>query len=274
VLSFPDVANTGQPSSLGSGGAIRLGEGVALGTLQFTGVGAATDRPLVVVGAGSLLVSNAAGALVLSGGISGNAVLTKTGPGRLTITGANPLTGQLLVGQGTLRLDGSLSFGPGSLDINPGATLAGGGTANRPVGVQGNLAPIGTLSTGTLTLQSGSTLRLTFDSPSSFDRVSTTGSVTLGGTVSLALALNYDPADFVDSFVVLLNDGSDSIAGRFSVGGNLVDQGARFLAAGQHWEIRYNGGDGNDLALLAVPEPSAAALCLLAGAGMLARRRR
>jgi fibronectin-binding autotransporter adhesin len=273
VLSFPDVANTGQPSSLGSGGAIRLGEGVALGTLQFTGVGAATDRPLVVVGTGSLLVTNAAGTLVLSGGISGNANLTKTGPGRLTITGANPLTGQLLVGQGTLRLDGALSTG-GSLDINPGATLTGGGAANRPVGVQGILAPIGTLSTGTLTLLSGSTLRLTFESPSSFDRVSATGSVTLSGTVNLALTLNYDPADFADTFLVLLNDGGDAIAGRFTVGGNILDQGARFPAGGQQWEIRYNGGDGNDVALLAVPEPSAAAVFLLAGAGMLARRRR
>jgi hypothetical protein len=41
----------------------------------------------------------------------------------------------------------------------------------------------------------------------------------------------------------------------------------------QLFEIRYNGNDGNDVVLLAVPEPSSV-LLMLGGLGVLARRRR
>jgi autotransporter-associated beta strand protein len=274
LVASPDIANSGQPSSLGGGGAITLGDDTTPGILQFTGTTGASNRPIILEGeGGTLLVSSVAGALALSGGISGSGDLTKSGAGRLTLAGTSPLTGRLQVGQGTLRLDGTLSAGPGSLNINPGATLTGGGVANRPVSIQGTFAPIGTFSTGPLVLQSNSTFALNFASPSSFDRVSATGSVTLTGTVNLSLAVQYDPTDFVDSFVVLLNDGADAITGRMTLAGNLLDAGERFIAGGQEWEIRYNGGDGNDLALLAVPEPTSTA-CLLVAGGLLAHARR
>ena len=273
---IPAFTNAGVPSALGSGGAITLGGLGTQGTIEPVD-GSATDRPLVVTGNGGRIRVGAADVVTLSGEISGAGQFAKLGPGLLVITGVSPLTGRVLVAEGELQLNGTLSAGPGTLAINEGATLSGNGTAIRSVFVSGTLAPgapVGTLSTGPLTMNfNRSTLALTLDSPTAFDRVSVTGGVSLSpfSTVNLALTLGFDPRDFADAFTIILNDGTDPVDGRFTVAGNILDEGERFAAGGQEWEIRYTGGDGNDVALLAVPEPSAGIAALLGGAMLLRR---
>jgi len=277
---IPAFANASVPSALGSGGPITLGGPASLGTIRPQD-GSATNRPLIIPGGGGRVTIAAADDVVtLSGGISGSGQFSKTGPGLLVINGVSPLTGGVLVSQGELQLNGTLSAGAGTLSIDRDATLSGNGAASGPVFVDGTLAPgapVGTLSTGPLVLQASSTLELTLDSPTAFDQVSVTGDVSLlgtgfGGTASLALTLGFDPRDFVDAFTIVLNDGTDAVNGRFTVAGNILLEGERFFAAGQEWEIRYAAGDGNDVALLAVPEPSIGFATLL-GAAMLLRRR-
>jgi hypothetical protein len=99
--------------------------------------------------------------------------------------------------------------------------------------------------------------------------------VSLNGQINLTLQLGYDPADGVDPFPVLDNDGSDAIGGtglaRFAIAGRALEEGATFFAGGQGFRISYLGGTGNDVVLQAVPEPGVAAL-LLAGACVFARR--
>ena len=101
-----------------------------------------------------------------------------------------------------------------------------------------------------------------------------TGSVGLDGVqLSLTLGTGIRTDDL---FFVLINDGSDPLTGRFS---SLPD-GALFTSAGQAFLISYQANSatgtfdgGNDIALLAVPEPGSAAL-LTFGSTLLLRRRR
>jgi len=99
--------------------------------------------------------------------------------------------------------------------------------------------------------------------------------VALASNSPLSITLGYDPVDGVDSFTVINNDLSDSITttGFFTFGGNPLAEGALFTVGAQDFTITYAGGSGNDVVLLAVPEPGSAAM-LLGGIAMLAGFRR
>ncbi len=61
-----------------------------------------------------------------AGSIDGNATLTKSGGGTLTLGGANSLTGATAVNAGALIVNGSLGTGP--VSVASGAALGGGGS--------------------------------------------------------------------------------------------------------------------------------------------------
>ena len=108
-----------------------------------------------------------------------------------------------------------------------------------------------------------------------FDRISVRGAVMLDGLVDLTLDLAYDPADFIDTFQILDNDGADPIVGvaphHFSFQGVELKEGTEFRSGTQFFRISYEAGDGNDIVLFAVPEPST--LVLLLASTPFARRR-
>lgn len=131
-------------SRLGTGAAVSLGGG----TLRIAGTtGFITTKSLTVAGASTVDVSNPAGA-VWAGNIDGNARLTKTGSGTLTLNGLANLTtseGSLLVGGGTvvvptgsveadnIGINGSgskLTLSGGSLDLGNGLSV--GGSSGAP----------------------------------------------------------------------------------------------------------------------------------------------
>ncbi|MCU0779029.1 MAG: hypothetical protein MUF86_15370, partial [Akkermansiaceae bacterium] len=104
--------------------------------------------------------------------------------------------------------------------------------------------------------------------------------LSVAGGVSLAGLLNvtvgYTPA-LNTLFFILLNDSTDAINGTFS---NASVNGNTYVFGGQDFQISYFGDygtnsftGGNDVVLMAVPEPGAA---LLGGLGtlLLLRRRR
>ena len=214
--------------------------------------------------------------LVLAGAISGAFGITKAGLGRLAIDGVNSYTGVTTVAAGTLGGVGTIA---GAMTVAPSATAApGNGT--------------GTLSLlGNLTLDAGANLSLDLAAPTvgalrpgvDYDQLAvvngigdnSTGSVTINGAnLVLTLGTGIRPNNL---FFILRNDGNDPITGTFN---NLPDL-SLFTSGGQEFQISYNADvsrglftGGNDLALVAVPEPGSAALLLFGSALLLRRRRR
>jgi len=147
----------------------------------------------------------------------------------------------------------------------------------------GTLAPgnsPGIINSGTFSLNSGATLVMEITGSNAspvagthYDQVNVTGDVILGGNLSLSLAGYTHVLNSV--FFLVNNDVSDAVSGVFSNAN--FNTSTIFTLNGQDWRINYNANSGttnagnftsslgNDVALLAVPEPST---CLLVGLGL------
>jgi fibronectin-binding autotransporter adhesin len=162
------------------------------GTLQYLGGTASTDRNFTINAGstGTINVSTAATSLTISGGSSPTTgSLIKTGLGTLVLSGTNGHTGTTSVNGGALIVDGSLSASS-AVSIASGATLGGIGNVNGTVtpavgGIisPGNLASVGTLNVGTLTLNTGSVVNFEFGTGN--DEITATNANLNGGSLDL-----------------------------------------------------------------------------------------
>jgi autotransporter-associated beta strand protein len=257
-------------------------------------LGAAGGR-IDVTGANTLTIAGAitGGIGTITAGVSGSTGLradtavtfTKSGSGTLLLTGNATFTGVASVSEGVLAVgDGSFGSLAANVRVDSNGTLGGGGTVSGAVTVNsgGTVRPglsIGFLSTGSVTFNSGSKLSLEIAGPAatSYDQLNVTGTVSLAGVIQLALS--YTPAQG-DVFYVILNDESDAISGTFAG----LPQGSIFSSGNQQYRISYladsftggrdgfNSTTGNDVALIAVPEPGSAT-ALLSGMMLLGLRR-
>jgi autotransporter-associated beta strand protein len=207
--------------------------------------------------------------------------LVKSGPGTWVLTNPNNNhLGTTTVLGGMLVVNGSITGS--ATTVQSGATLSGSGSlAALTVASGGNLAPgnsPGTLNTGTFDLQSGAHFKLELGglAANQSDRVNVTGTVNLAGDLQISLFGGFVP-QIGDRFFAIINDGADAIAGTFSNDDVLQ----RITIDGATFQLNYadnfgGAGAGNDLSLtmVAVPEPASAALLLLGGLGLVARRRR
>jgi autotransporter-associated beta strand protein len=135
-------------------------------SLTWNPSGGTCNQILTKTGPGALSLSNivvSSPVLTMNGGtftvnsvISGAASQVKVNTGTLTLTAANTYGGPTLVNGGTLFVNGSLPAG-NVVTVASGATLAGNGTINGPVTVSGALQP-GNNSIGKLTINSVVTL--------------------------------------------------------------------------------------------------------------------
>ncbi|MEY3897439.1 MAG: hypothetical protein RLZZ214_2960 [Verrucomicrobiota bacterium] len=274
-------------------GSLTMGGSEAVGSLAGDGS--------VNLGASDLTIASAGGTTTFSGAVSGTGGLTKDGVSTQVLSGANNYTGDTVIKTGTLKLDGGAGLTSanivvgdagssgatlealGGLTIAAGQTVSGIGTIHGPLTFQGNIAPGN--STGMLThlgnidLQTGSHLQVEIsgaDPASHYDQLNVQGGVTLAGM--LDITMGYTPPN--DSlFFIVINDLSDAISGTFN---NAAANGGTYTFGGQQFAISYFGNfetptpsftGGNDVVLMAVPEPAAA---LLGGIGVLflLRRRR
>lgn len=172
------------------------------------------------------------------------------------------------------------------------------GSTTRPVTVQagGTLSAgvtgAGKLSTGNLNLLASTSIFVEIGgaTASQIDQIEVTGSVTLGGNVTISLINGYrpDPSLYglpgfipgganiaLPKFFAILNDGTDAIVGQFAnqvSSANLFNGTPLVSFDGVTYAISYTGNSatnsftgGNDLVFLAVPEPSSTLAILTGG---------
>jgi autotransporter-associated beta strand protein len=220
-----------------------------------------------------------AGSIKDNGGTTGGTVaLTKLGSGTQTLTGDSTYTGDTNVNEGTLVVNGNISTS--NFTVADGATISGSGTVGAlTINAGGFVNPgnsPGILNTGDYNQAGTLVAEITgLTAGTQHDQINVTGTVTLSGALSI-LATGGTYA--VDSMIFLiLNDGLDAVNGTFS-GLAQGDTAATF--GGFDWIISYEANStgssflgGNDVALRAIPEPSAALLGGLSALALLRRRR-
>lgn len=191
--------------------------------------------------------------LTIAGALTNVRNVTKTGSGKLVLTGTSTHTGVLTVAAGTLQVDGSLANGAAANDVimQSGTTLAGSGTINGAVDAQSgstiNPGPAtGSLSLGGVTMTSGTTFNvdLNGNTPGTqYDLLSISGNVTLGNA-TLTLNVGFSPANNTN-FTIINNTGANPVSGTF----NGLPEGSVIIIGPTAFVLTYQGGTGNDVVL-------------------------
>ncbi|MBS0426881.1 MAG: autotransporter-associated beta strand repeat-containing protein, partial [Proteobacteria bacterium] len=127
-----------------------------IGTLQGNGtIGLGNGK--LVIGQGSFSGTISDGAYAIQQGVSGGQ-LEKTGPGTLTLSGANTYTGGTALKGGTLAVANNSALGTGALAMDDGTTLAfaaDGLTIANPIAMTGTTDPTFDTGANTATLTGG-----------------------------------------------------------------------------------------------------------------------
>lgn len=270
VINLAAGANAGLSAILDQSGS---------GNLKFTSNLTATGgqtHTLVLKGSTSG-TGEISGAIVDNSGTNKTS-LSKQGTGTWTLSGNSTYTGATTVNAGKLVVNGNISTSVTT--VSGSGTLGGSGTVGALVATSGGIVAPGNspgiLNAGDTDLQSGSTLAIEINGDTvgtGYDQLNVTGTVALAG--ALDLSLGYTPVENT-MFFIINNDGTDAVTGTFS---GLADNA--WFQDGSHWfKIGYSGDagtnsftGGNDVVLMAVPEPGAALLGCLGVLALLRRRR-
>jgi autotransporter-associated beta strand protein len=226
--------------------------------------------------------------LKVTGTIWNGGNIIKDGAGRMEISSNQEYSGTTTVTAGTLIVNANISTSS-MTTVETGGALSGSGTVGSLTVNSGAFVNPGN-SPGILTVdgdynQAGTlTIEITgLIAGSQHDQVNvdlTTGDLDGSVTLSGSLVTAFSGGSYANGnlIFILLNDESDAINGTFS---GLAQDAIVTNYGGFDWKISYTADStgntftgGNDVALMAVPEPNVAAL--LGGLGMLAllRRRR
>lgn len=273
-----DTFNMGAGST-GSNTVVNPGAGVTviIGSSEKANNNVSQTLELSGVGTGHQVTGAIANGAALTGGATSISVV-KSGSSTWTLSGTNTYTGTTSVTAGKLVVNGSISTSVTT--VSGTGTLGGSGSVGSiTVASGGTLSPgnsPGILNTGNVDLQSGSTLAIELNGDTAgtgYDQLNVTGTVALAGT--LDLSLGYAPVENT-MFFIINNDGTDAVTGTFS---GLADNDW-FQDGSQWFKIGYSGDagtnsftGGNDVVLMAVPEPGATLLGSLGVLALLRRRR-
>lgn len=265
--------NTNRPLALnGNSGTITLEQG-GTGNINFT-----ADLIVSATGAKTLTLTGSTSGTgqfsgVIPNGVSGSTMgVSKTGSGTWILSGNNTYTGATAVSAGTLLVNGAIAASTTS--ITTGGTLGGTGTVAGAVtvssgstilGGDGSFAADDLALSNSLTMSTGSTVRLVLGEAGAHSSLTRAAGAT--GTFTFATAQAFD----------FINAGAapgvyDNIIAGLTADPNVA--GWTIATPGFAGTFNYDGAGGVDLTLSAVPEPAGLALVGIVATGLLARRRR
>lgn len=184
-LAAPFIEIVGDVGSFGATAVANLDVNGSVTSITVTNPGQNYTSPPTInlrggVGGSGLAI----GLPTIGANVAGT--FTKQGEGRLTLTGFQSYTGPTVISQGTISANGSLESSSG-ITVDPIGFLAGTGNVPK-VTVNGTLRPgdlTGTLTTGTLTFNTGSNLLINIDD-SQTDPALVNGNVVTTGNVSIS----------------------------------------------------------------------------------------
>lgn len=225
--------------------------------------------------------------------LNSGGTLTKTTSGTLIIEGTNAYTGNTLVNAGNVQVNGTLTTS--SIIVASQASVSGSGSigGSLTINAGGTLSPgTGTtavLTSGSLSLASGANVIIRLNgstSGSGYDALNVAGTVNLnsnlGAGSDLVLTLGFAPTAG-QTFTLITNDGSDAIEGMFAtINGVAFGAGNTFSltynSTSYDFQLFYNKEgtslvNGNDLLIVAVPEPAGRLLATLGLSLILLGRR-
>ena len=123
VVQVSSLSLAGSPSSIGSASADPANLVFDGGTLRYLGPTVSTDRPATInAGGGVIGVASNDTILTISGSLGGAGLLTKTGPGQLTLTPINAYAGGTVLSNGILQVNNNAALGTGGF-TNYNSTL-------------------------------------------------------------------------------------------------------------------------------------------------------
>jgi fibronectin-binding autotransporter adhesin len=170
ILGVDSDSNLGTGALVFNGGALEA---------LAPGGGIISSKATTLDSGGGTFVGGAGTSSILSGPINGVGSLTKNGPGRLVLAGANTYSGGTALNGGILTVHGPQALGVGNLVVNGGIL---------------NADPQQIVVKGNYTQNAGGTLQLQVAgaSPGQYDSLNVGGNAKLSGTLQL-LSLGFQP---------------------------------------------------------------------------------
>jgi autotransporter-associated beta strand protein len=187
--------------------------------------------------------------------------VAKTGTGTFTIGGNSSYTAGVTHVNGTggkLVINGSQPQIPVIVDL--GTTLGGSGTVGT-IAADGIISPgnsPGILTSSNVTFTSSGSFNVQITGPNpgtDYDQLNVRGTINLASATLTVVAAFTTPVAIGQQFIIINNDGVDSITGTFSG----LPEGATITVGNYKFTISYIGGAANDVVLTLTAIPGAVA---------------
>jgi len=224
--------------------------------------------PITLLETNAAIAVNSGGAFSISGLVDGPGGFYKTLRGELFLKADNTYTGLTAIEGGALFING---VQPSSdVVVAPGGILRGVGGRSGAVrnSAFGTIQPGDATQLSAFNISGGligaafSLIDLRISAGGILDSLSVKGEVSLGGGI-LHVSLLGTPPPSGSAFQIIENDDTDAVVGTFAA----LPEGGLYILDGVVFQITYGGGDGNDVVLTRVSEPTTigAITCLTNG---------
>jgi autotransporter-associated beta strand protein len=251
IFDFSQISSFNSAVTIASSGLLDLND-ITEGVASIAGSGR------IDIG-NNLFGINGSASTTYSGLIVGTGNISKTGLGTLTLTGNNTYSGQTLIADGTLRINGSQ---PASyVVVTSNGRLEGNGVVGN-ISISANIAPgtsPGVLTCSNLYFAPTADFFVEINGPNpgtGYDQLNVRGTNQLGGA-TLHLSLNYAPSEG-ERFTIISNDLAEAVVGTFAG----LPNGSVISAGGRDFRVHYNVGN-NDVVLVSTNIPAKAPFIII-----------